>query len=189
MKFWTFCFLKIHLWMDDFFWIYFCFLFICMHAYIFFFENAYINGIFGNAYTMYEILEKCIRDFVNAYVDIHKLILFLWKYKHENLFFIFFQIFHFFLIITHEWMLEIVISKFFNDKHECLLYIVFFLFFFNDNLCSNVLFFLKKVCINFQERMYIQRCYFFSQTFIGECIYKIFSITMYVQKVFFPKTT
>jgi len=146
MKFWTFCFwkcnyeildflfLKMHLWMYDFFleciynvclndfilfyekmhlwnfgfflfentfmngwffWIYFCFLFICMHAY-FFFENAYINGIFGNAYTMYEILEKCIRDFVNAYVDIHKLILFLWKYKHENLFFIFFQIFHFF---------------------------------------------------------------------------------------------
>ena len=27
-----FFFLKIHLWMDDFFWIYFCFLFICMHA-------------------------------------------------------------------------------------------------------------------------------------------------------------
>jgi len=71
-----FFFLKIPLWMDDFFWIYFCFLFICTHAY-FFFENAYINGIFGNAYTMYEILEKCIGDFVNAYVDIHKLILFL----------------------------------------------------------------------------------------------------------------
>ena len=33
--------------------------------------------------------------------------------------------------------------------------------------------------------MYIQRCYFFSQIFIGECIYKIFSITMYVQKGFF----
>ena len=80
-------------------------------------------------------------------------------------------------------MFEIVISKFFNDMHECVLYIVFFLFFFNDNLCPNVLFFLKKVCINFQKRMYIQRCYFFSQIFIGECIYKIFSITMYVQNL------
>jgi len=45
-------------------------------------------------------------------------------------------------------------------------------------------YFLKKVCINLQKRMYIQRCYFFSQIFIGECIYKIFSITMDVQKVF-----
>jgi len=48
-------------------------------------------------------------------------------------------------------------------------------------------YFLKKVWIKFQKRMYIQRCYFFSQIFIGECIYKIFSITMYVQKDFFFK--
>jgi len=54
------------------------------------FENVFINGIFGNTYMMYEILEKCITDFVNAYIDIHKLILLLWKY-------IFFRIFHLFL--------------------------------------------------------------------------------------------
>jgi len=94
-----FFFLKMHLWMHGFFgFIFVFFSYVCMHN---FFENTYINEIFGNAYTMYEILEKCIRYFVNAYfvnayVDIHKLILFLWKYKHENLFFIFFQIFHFF---------------------------------------------------------------------------------------------
>jgi len=41
------------------------------------FENVFINGIFGNTYMMYEILEKCITDFVNAYIDIHKLILLL----------------------------------------------------------------------------------------------------------------
>jgi len=51
---------------------------------------------------MYKILEKCIRDFVNAYIDICKLILFLWKYLHENLFFIFFQIFHF--LNSNAWM-------------------------------------------------------------------------------------
>jgi len=34
--------------------------------------------------------------------------------------------------------------------------------------------------------MYIQRC-FFSQIFTRECIYKIFSITMYVQKFFLEK--
>jgi len=28
-----------------------------------------MNEIFENAYTMYEILEKCIRDFVTAYID------------------------------------------------------------------------------------------------------------------------
>jgi len=48
-----------------------------MHANKILFENACINEIFGNAYTMYEILEKCITDFVNAYIDIYKLILFL----------------------------------------------------------------------------------------------------------------
>jgi len=36
-----------------------------MHKKSSFFENAYMNGIFRNAYTMYEILKKCIRDFVN----------------------------------------------------------------------------------------------------------------------------
>jgi len=41
------------------------------------FENSYINGIFRNAYTMYEILENCVTDFSNTYIDIHKLILFL----------------------------------------------------------------------------------------------------------------
>ena len=131
-----------------------------MHKF-FFFENAYINEIFENAYIMYKIPEKCIRDFVNAYIDIYKPILFLWKYLHENLFFIFFWIFHFFLIVMHEWMLEIII---FNFLMICMnvCSTLYFLFFFNDNLCSNVLFFLKKVCINFQKRMYIQRCYFFS---------------------------
>jgi len=54
------------------------------------FENAYMNEIFGNAYTMYGILENCVTDFANTYIDIHKLILFLWKY-------IFFWIFYFFL--------------------------------------------------------------------------------------------
>jgi len=36
-----------------------------------------MNGIFGNAYTIDKIIEKCIRDFVNAHIDVHKLILFL----------------------------------------------------------------------------------------------------------------
>jgi len=40
-----------------------------MNACISFFENAYINGTFGNAYTMYEMLEKYIKYFVNAYID------------------------------------------------------------------------------------------------------------------------
>jgi len=30
-----------------------------------------MNEIFENAYMMYKILEKCIRDFVNAYIDVH----------------------------------------------------------------------------------------------------------------------
>jgi len=48
-----------------------------MHKKNSFIENAYMYGIFRNAYTMYEILEKCIRDFVNEYIDVHNLILFL----------------------------------------------------------------------------------------------------------------
>jgi len=126
-----------------------------MYACIIFFENAYINVIFGNAYTMYEILEKCIRDFVNAYIDIHKLILFLWKYRHENLFFCFLFEFSIFLIVMHEWMLEIVIFNFLMICMNICSTLYFFWFFFNDNLCSNVLFFKRKVCINFQKIMYI----------------------------------
>ena len=75
--------------------------FLNMDAWIIFFENAYINEIFENAYMMYKIPEKCIRDFVNAYIDIYKLILFLWKYRQENLFFCFLSNFPFFIIITH----------------------------------------------------------------------------------------
>ena len=51
-----------------------------MHKRNSFFENAYMNEIFRNAYTMYKILEKCIRDFVNEYIDVYNLILFLRKY-------------------------------------------------------------------------------------------------------------
>jgi len=43
----------------------------------FFFLNAYMNGIFENTYMIYEILEKFIRDYVNADIDVHKLNLFL----------------------------------------------------------------------------------------------------------------
>jgi len=66
------------------------------------------------------------------------------------------------------------------------LHCIFFIF-FSMIIYAQMYFIFLKVCINFQKRMYIQRCYFFSQIFIGECIYKIFSITMYVQKGFFPK--
>jgi len=64
---------------------------------------------------------------------------------------------------------------------------LYFFYFFSMIIYAQMYYFFKKVYINFQKRMYIQRCYFFSQIFIGRCIYKIFSITMYVQKDFFSK--
>jgi len=80
---------KIYLWIHGFFRFIFVFLNmdVCKKNIIW---EWYINGIFENTYTMYEILENCVTDFAITYIDIHKLILFLWKY-------IFFWIFHFFL--------------------------------------------------------------------------------------------
>jgi len=34
-----------------------------------FFESVYINGTFGNACTIYKMLEKYIKYVVNAYID------------------------------------------------------------------------------------------------------------------------
>jgi len=128
-----------------FFWEYF-FEYRCMHKKNSFFENAYMNEIFRNAYTMYEILEKCIRDFVNEYIDVHNLILFLWKYMHENLFLICFRIFHFFYFMNGNVWMDAPNCIFFNDMHdECSTFYFFYLIFFchilNDNLCLNALFF------------------------------------------------
>ena len=66
---------------------------------------------------------KCIRNFVNAYIDIYKLILLFGKYLHESIFSFEFSIF---LIVMHEWMLEIVV---FNFLMICM------------NVCSTLYFF------------------------------------------------
>jgi len=132
MKFLTFSFWKyIYEWM-----IFFLDLFLfSFHMYaciIFFWECIYKWNFWEcvydvrNSRKVYKRFCECICRYSQADNTSMK-IYFLFSFK-----------FSIFLIITHEWMLEIVISKFFNDMHECLLYIVFF---FNDNLCSNVFFF------------------------------------------------
>ena len=58
-----------------------------------------MNGIFENTYMIYEILEKFIRDYVNADIDVHKLNLFLWKYMHECMKIYFWFSFKFFIFL------------------------------------------------------------------------------------------
>jgi len=149
MKFWTFSFWKC---------IYECMIFFnayIVHVWkIFSKKNAFMNAWFlfeciykwnfweciydvRNSRRVYKRFCECMRRYSQA--DFVPLKIHAWK----SIFY-FLSNFPFFLIITHEWMLEIVISKFFNDMHECLLYIVFFFYFFSMIIYAQMYYFFKK---------------------------------------------